>query len=175
MKRQSHMAIFFGALSMAGIALFVIACEDVTGLDLAYHVRPNASDAGEAGTPEGGAGTPVTHLPCPCDQTEGLGCCLSNGASYCAQSDGTCGANGPAVFVGCERSDPTTESLCCWTSEGAGAGATALTGYAADCGARAMACVDDSDCAGEKCNHLACDGVTLGVCGAGAMPACPSR
>jgi hypothetical protein len=108
--------------------------------------------------------------PCPCDTaTTGQYCCIPSGteAPFCT-SDGTSCISANGIFVFCQSSDPTTESVCCWNG-GVGPGAAAL--YATTCGTRPAACAQASDCSGGTCQTTVCAGVTIGACG--AQPSCP--
>lgn len=177
------------ALALAAGAL--AGCNAVANVDLTY------SDAGqpaeEAGSADGGGGgatsdAPVfpvkdaasvvtsTTVPCQgadgavCDQTQGLGCCMPSGggAAFCVDQGSAKAACSGGVFMGCVKSDSTSESECCWNGSGAGS----FTAYAGSCGARPFACSTTEDCpSGSACNTITCHGLTVGACG--VTPACP--
>jgi hypothetical protein len=104
---------------------------------------------------------------CGCDHTAGAGCCVQHeGPAFCSDTYDACLAAG-GMFVLCETSSPTTESVCCWN----GSGSSSSTALAASCGARSTACTSDADCGGGRCARTMCGGILVGACG--APPACP--
>jgi hypothetical protein len=107
----------------------------------------------------------------PCDGTQGLGCCYSpGGAATCIEIAAIATQCQNGIFIGCQQTDPTTESFCCW-NHGMGTGASSL--FSASCGDRPMACTDDSQCPGSKCSKVTCGGaLEIGACGA-TPPVCP--
>jgi hypothetical protein len=158
----------FATLTL-GAALGALACDQVANLDVGYRdaasdakiVDAASLDAGEGGQPLEG---------CPCDETQGLGCCVPKvGTPYCTTDRSMCDGD-KGLLLSCLRANASTESACCWHQGIGGEGAT--TAYAALCDGGAPACVFDSDCTGTTCATTTCAGVTLGACGAVA-PACP--
>jgi len=179
-----------GALSAIVSAVSMVACNSVANVDLTYtDAGPTdeaGSDLGDGGVaPSDAAVFPVkdassllttTTVPCQgadgstCDQTEGLGCCVpSSGApAFCVDQESAKTACKAGVFMGCVKSEPTSESVCCWNGSGAGAS----TSYAASCGARPVACSATDDCpVGTACNTITCHGLLVGACG--VTPECP--
>ena len=180
------------ALGAAASAGALVACNSIANVDLTY---ADAGEPTEAGLGEAGPGVadggelsdaPVfpqqdaavvttTTVACDvdgsvCDQTQGLGCCLpaAGAAPFCVDQQSARTSCGGGVFLGCVKSDSTSESQCCWNGTGAGA----FTAYAGSCGARPFACSTSQDCPiGTPCNTVACHGVTVGACG--AAPTCP--
>jgi hypothetical protein len=121
------------------------------------------------------AGSPVWPSCLPddagwCDGTQGLGCCFgAGGTASCIDVASAATACKGGIFIGCQQTDPTTESVCCW-NDGMGAGASSL--FSASCGNRPMACTDDSQCPGGKCAKTTCGTLEIGACGSTA-PECP--
>jgi hypothetical protein len=157
------------------LASCAVACTQAAGLDVHYAAEDASADGGAA--VDGGAlvSEGGTGAACPCDPTRGLGCCLPKGASapYCAPNDGTC-ERASGVFLACTKSDPSTESVCCWSSVVDGGATPTTAALANDCGARARSCLADSDCApGAKCHVSSCEGISMGVCGDGVAAICP--
>jgi hypothetical protein len=108
--------------------------------------------------------------PCPCNtEMTGQYCCIPSGAQapFCT-ADGMACTNANGIFVFCQSSDPTTQSVCCW-NDGVGPGAAAL--YATSCGSRPSACAQTSNCSEGTCQTTVCGGVTIGACG--TQPSCP--
>jgi hypothetical protein len=152
-----------------GAGLAVVACQDAVNLSVKYNEL----------IPDGGTGTGAVdaslELPpgnelqaCPCDQTQGLACCVSSvGPAFCTTDKDRCdGENG--AFYRCFGPDPNTDSLCCWH----GSGARATTAYAATCDAGPRACIRSTDCApGVDCLLTDCAGTRIGACG--TLPTCP--
>lgn len=154
-----------------------LACETATNLDVAYaapDAAPDAStaDAADAGQAAADAtpGEVTTVEGCPCDQAQGLGCCVTASNAFCTNDHDTCTA-AKGEYLRCSRRDPTFESECCW----AGTGTGATTRFAAACDGGPTACLADADCTGtgQPCMTATCAGFTFGQCAASA-PACPS-
>jgi hypothetical protein len=178
---SARSSIAFAFASVLASAALAAACTQTAGLDVHYapaqdggaagDAAASASEGGAVASEEGGAGA-----ACPCDATKGLGCCLPKGASaapYCAPNDGAC-ERALGVFLECTKSDPSTESVCCWSSASGGATPTTAA-LASSCGARAQSCASDGDCAGgAKCHVTPCEGLSIGVCGDGVAPSCPA-
>jgi hypothetical protein len=153
-----------------------VACNQFASTDVSYR----AEDGGDASADAAVDGDVIaqeaaTGAPCPCDPTQGLGCCLPKAGAtpYCAPNDGTCeGASG--IFLGCTKGDPGTDSVCCWSSDPDGGATPNIAALASQCGARAQSCLADGDCTGgAKCHVSTCEGISLGVCGDGVAPVCP--
>lgn len=163
------------------LPLGAAACESATNLDVAYRDPPPAVDGGDAASsatappfipqetpPPAETATGNESEACPCDESQGLACCVSAKGATCTTDEGACRAD-EGAFYRCFRPDARTESACCW--RGTGAGAT--TAYAADCTGEPSACAGDEDCApGTACQVRTCRGVTVGACGR-EPPACP--
>jgi hypothetical protein len=106
-----------------------------------------------------------------CDDSAGLGCCLTAQGATCIEqreAPALCAGN---VFVACRTSVP--DSLCCWRNGPKGHFAV----YAADCAGGRLACLDDTGCAeGVSCVTKQCGTVnpfTIGECG--GQPVCPGE
>lgn len=170
------------AATASALALVVTlaACEGATNLDVVY---ANAGATPDSSMPEGGAGEagggesgpPAVLSACPCDEREGLGCCIpAVGAPFCTADTTVC-AEAKGIHVKCSHPDPLTESACCWRPAAAG-GPLTVAALAATCGGDSSACTVDTDCAGTgqtKCSLSTCAGaVTIGACGP-TPPACP--
>lgn len=193
----------FSMLALLG----AVACNNVVGLDVIYkglnapsedggtdvgrgQIRPSTIDASVPLSP------PVVKepsLPCnadaglgsddgACDDAAGRGCCLQNlGDGFqClsqASAKSECSLVGtPGVFVACRQSRP--DDTCCWT-ELPNNGRIAR--YTAECAPEAVACIDDSGCAGPSgstgtpttCFTRVCatSRFVIGQCG--RAPSCP--
>jgi len=167
--------------ALLGLGATLAACESATNLDVTYSdastaalesgptADGQAAEAGEAGAvvvPQGISG-------CPCDPTEGLGCCMpAAGQPFCTGDTSVC-ANRMGTHLRCVRPDPSTESVCCWHGTGSGA----VTALAAVCDGGPTACSADTDCAGTgetKCAMAVCFGgtIAIGACGS-VPPTCP--
>jgi hypothetical protein len=162
------------------------AAVDITYRDAAVSEggAPDATTVDGGGAPSSdAAGTASDAVPpigdgafgpdgeCPCDPSQGLGCCIPKGerAPFCSADVSGC-VDGGGVFAGCTGYDPATESVCCWNGPVGAGGFTTLAG---SCGARAIACTLASDCSTQGgCSIQSCKGFLLGACGATA-PACP--
>jgi hypothetical protein len=172
---RTSFGVFLGAaLALVGAA----ACQSAVNLDVSY-TQP--ADGGAGSSPDGaaidaglgGASSPATTPTvgneleaCPCDQTQGLSCCVSSaGPAFCTTDRSRCdGENGG--FYGCFG--PTTDSLCCWH----GSGAHSITAYAGKCDDGPEACTSSADCSGGKdCLLTECAHVRVGACG--QVPTCP--
>ena len=192
----SHSAIGSRLVAALVVALAgsLVACNSIANVDLAYsdadaaETNPGETDGGALDA-SGLADAPMlvltvedaaavvtsTTVPCMlngavCDQTAGMGCCVPAGAAapFCVDQASAKTACGGGVFMGCVKSDSTSESACCWNGTGAGA----ITAYAGSCGARPLACSTAQDCPADvACKTLACNGVTVGACG--VAPVCP--
>jgi hypothetical protein len=105
---------------------------------------------------------------CPCDQSQGLACCISKeGPSFCTTDQDGCKAE-QGAFLRCFGPDLTTESVCCWHGSGAGAS----TALAAVCDDGPQACTTSAHCAGGvECQLTECRGIKVGACG--QTPVCP--
>ncbi len=161
------------ALIRSSILLVALAaCESAVNLDIEY-TDASASDAGAEG---GEAPAPGVELEaCPCDETQGFGCCVTtNGPSFCTLDANQC-TQEKGVFMKCFRPSVVMESVCCWHGSGVGA----VVAYAGICDGGPAACVDDDDCrgaaSGATCLHRPCGGQEIGQCGApgGEPPVCP--
>jgi hypothetical protein len=154
--------VALAAMSLAAAA----ACESAVNLNVAYRETglADAGDDADAGPPPGNE-----LEACPCDESAGLGCCVtSNGPSFCTANEAACNAE-KGVYMKCLRQNPLHESVCCWHGSGPGA----LTAYAAFCDGGVSACLESSDCAGgQKCTTTKCNEVVVGACG-DVAPACP--
>jgi len=164
---------FFGASVLLGA---VAACESAINLDVNYRDASPTGDAsedgGEAGVPQG-----VELEACPCDESQGFGCCVtSNGPSFCTLDSNQCGHE-KGVFMKCFRPSAVAESACCWHA--GDKDNPPVAAYAGYCDAGPAACVDNNDCrgaqAGPVCITRLCGGQTIGQCGAagGPQPPCP--
>ena len=159
------------------------ACESAVNLDVTYGDSSAALEAGPGtdgqGPGTGGDGgdgsTPIEAglMGCPCDPTQGMGCCIPKAAKpFCTTDTETC-TNDTGTLLKCVRPDPGTESQCCWHASGTGA----VTALAAVCDGGPAACMTDTDCAGTgetKCALASCFGgmIVIGACGSVA-PKCP--
>lgn len=149
-----------------------LACESATNLDVSYALPDAATDASpEAGDadPDAGSGEITVVEGCPCDPTQGLGCCVTAANAFCTDDHDTCTA-AKGEFLRCARRDHVFESECCW----AGSGAGATTRFAATCDGGPTACLTNADCTGtgQPCMTTTCAGFTFGQC-ATTAPACP--
>jgi hypothetical protein len=197
-KRRAAIAAALSLVAIAAIAAFESACSQVAGIDVTYADSGSASADGGTGGGEGGqlaapdasiqiptftdasfaaddAHTPIwpTCLPddggTPCDGTQGLGCCITPTGSSCIDTASIATQCQNGIFVGCQETDPTTESFCCW-NHGMSAGASSL--FSATCGDRPIACTDSSQCpGGGTCMTTTCGLLVIGACG--AAPVCP--
>jgi hypothetical protein len=143
--------------------LLAAGCEPVTNLDIHYLRQATGEPSNDGGADgEADATPPAT---CPCDSTQGLGCCLrADAGPVCAPTAAECGGG---VFVACIRADPLSESACCWSN----VDGTRVAAFGTVCGTRPSACATDGDCAGAKCEVRNCYGVLIGACG--DPPPCP--
>lgn len=166
-------------MQLRGILLLfsVAACERVANLDVVYDdagVVDAGVDATEASVelPPPTSETAIVDKACPCDKSAGQGCCVLRNDLLCAEDSPPC-AEARGIFLRCLKPDPSSESVCCWHGEGAGA----TTAYAAICAPAATACLENADCSDptEICHKADCGKVTIGRCGpaANAAPACP--
>lgn len=177
-------------IAVAGVSLLVLsiaACESATNLDVSYvdagpAITSEASaSAAEAGViNEGGPSLQTSEvLPgCPCDESQGLGCCIpAVGQPFCTGDSAFC-AEAKGIHVKCSHPDPLTESVCCWRSSTSDAGASGMVAaLSGSCAGASSACTADTDCAGTgqtKCSLATCAGgtITIGTCGP-TPPACP--
>jgi hypothetical protein len=152
-RAPAALALVFGSAAL-------VACESAANLDLVYADAAGASDAGTADV------TPGDELEgCPCDESQGLGCCLvMNGVPYCTLDQTAC-ASEKGLLLKCFHGDPRSESVCCWNASG--------TRLAAGCDGGAPACVTAADCpSGTGCATSVCNGIVIGACSA-TKPACP--
>jgi hypothetical protein len=158
---------------LAAGAAGIVACASAVNLDVQY-ADVASGDAGPDAEPDSG---PVMTPPsgaseleaCPCDQSQGLSCCVSAvGPAFCTTDRARCESE-QGAFYGCFGPDLTTESVCCWH----GTGALALTAFAAVCTAPSVAaCTSSVACgAGVECTVVDCGGVRIGGCG--QAPTCP--
>lgn len=159
-------------LVLASPLLVLLACESATNLDVSYAGPDGGGDAvaADAANPAPDGGEPTLFEGCPCDQSAGLGCCVTSAGAFCTDDFGTCnGAKGE--WLRCSKRDPVFESECCW--EGSGTGAQ--TRFAAACDGGPTACLTDADCVGtgQACKTTTCSGFTFGQC-AQAAPSCPT-
>ncbi len=176
------------AFALGAVLVTLGGCESATNLDVTYEDASAALDAGSGPTPDGmapgnggdgsaGSDGSTSILPvltgCPCDPTQGVGCCLPTAARpFCTPTTETC-TDAKGTFLKCVGPDPTSESVCCWHGTGPGA----VTALAATCKDGPVACTTDTDCAGSgatKCSLASCFGGTIvvGACGSVA-PTCP--
>ena len=160
-------------------------CESATNLDVSYGDASAGLGADGAATTDGTApgdgmsagdgSTPLMPIVtgCPCDPTQGIGCCLpSADKPFCTSTTETC-TNAAGTLLKCVGPDPSSESQCCWHGSGPGA----VTALAAECKSGPVACTVDTDCAGSgetKCALASCFGgsIVIGACGSVA-PKCP--
>src|SRR5205085_592715 len=117
----------------------------------------------------GADGTIETVEGCPCEATEGLGCCVAGGGTpYCTTDDRQCAAE-RGMLLRCVRSESVSESVCCLQGTGSGAKAS----LAAYCDGGIVMCLFATDCPpGEGCATTVCNGIQIGACGS-AKPPCP--
>jgi hypothetical protein len=182
---------FLGAVGAACAG--TIACQSAVNLDVKYDTKPTEPDGGDASVstspgaaPDGGTGSvpgddgsaPVADASpppgdelegCPCDETQGLSCCVSAvGPSFCTTDHARCDGE-QGAFYGCFGRNASTESVCCWT----GSGALAVTAYASECkDGHQTACTTADDCpSGLQCVTALCGKVKIGACG--VAPVCP--
>jgi hypothetical protein len=176
------------AIALGGVVATLGGCESATNLDVTYGDASAALEAGSGPTADGTApadggdgstavdgSTPITPVltGCPCDPTQGIGCCLPSAAKpFCTATTEAC-TDSKGTFLKCVGPDPTTESVCCWHGTGPGA----VTALAGACTSGPVACTTDTDCAGSgetKCALASCFGgtIVIGACGSVA-PACP--
>jgi hypothetical protein len=183
-------AVVLGAILALGAV--TVACSEVAKLDLAY-TADGGADAGEdarqkvrpsnvepadsaisvplptdLGGCDGGLGESAG-----CDDTAGLGCCLTASGSQCIEQREAPLRCTSAVFLACRQS--SSDSQCCWRTSGD----ARFTAYAATCDDGAIACLDAAGCpAGESCQTRDCvlGGTifTFGACGSTA-PKCPGE
>lgn len=168
--------LLVASLLAAGGAGGVVACQSAVSLDVTY-TDAGAPDAKADGPPmDGMVETPPssekgTELEgCPCDETQGLACCVSKvGPPFCTTDLDRCNAE-KGAFYRCFGPDRNTESVCCWHGSGEGA----LTALAAVCSGGPEACLTNTDCTGGKaCKTRDCpQNVKIGACGEDP-PACP--
>lgn len=166
--------------SLLGLGATLLACESTANLDVTYDDAGTVLESGAI--PDGGpppdaadAGIVVAQgiSGCPCDPTQGLGCCMpASGAPFCTGDTAVC-ASKMGTHLRCVRPDPSTESACCWHGTGSGA----VTALAAVCDGGPTACTADTDCAGTgetKCAMAVCFGgtIAIGACGS-VPPTCP--
>jgi hypothetical protein len=156
-----------------------LACESAANLDVSYaNVQSGDAsaetgatpDAGDPDASESGAGELGIVEGCPCDQTAGLGCCVTPNGAFCTNDLGDC-TSAKGEWLRCSKRDPAFESECCWSGSGTGA----FTRFAATCDGGTTACLMDADCAGtnQACNTVTCAGFTFGQCAPNA-PSCPT-
>jgi hypothetical protein len=143
--------------------MMLVACESATNLNVSY------ADAGDGGADA--SANPPEFAGCPCDTTQGMGCCLtSKGTPFCTPSIALCQSN-DGVWLECSHPALNSESDCCWHS-GVGVKGS-LTSYRTPCddgGVRA--CNSDDQCAaGTTCKKKTCGAVEIGACG--QDPSCP--
>jgi hypothetical protein len=169
-----------GFLLLASAGAAALACQSAVGLDVTYQPTaplPSRVDGGASAdayvgaSPDGGGSNPqgAELEGCPCDQTQGLSCCVSPvGPSFCTSDQSRCEKE-KGAFYGCFGPDWTTESVCCWH----GRGALASTAYAAACGDGGVeACTTKADCShGLDCVTAVCGTTKIGACG--IAPECP--
>jgi len=191
LPRHLSRALAACVLSAPSVALCTLvvtlgACESAANLDVTYGDSSAPIDAGGGATLDGATpstdggesgdgATPIFPVltGCPCDPTQGIGCCLpSNDRPFCTTAAETC-ANATGTLLKCVGPDPSTESQCCWHGSGSGA----VTALAAFCDAGPTACTKDTDCAGTgetKCALASCFAgtIVIGACGSVA-PKCP--
>jgi hypothetical protein len=169
-----------GLLGLVTLGGSLAACESATNLDVTFGdasaaLQGDASVDGEAADAGDSGAIPVitpTLAGCPCDTTEGLGCCMpATGNPFCTPDTSVC-AGAQGTQLRCVRPDPLSESTCCWHGTGAGA----QTALASACDGGPTACSSDSDCAGtgQKCAMASCfkGTIAIGACGTVA-PTCP--
>jgi hypothetical protein len=167
--------------ALFGLGASLSACESAANLDVTYGDASAALETGATGDGEAldaGEGGPAvvvsgTITGCPCDPTQGLGCCMPGaGNPFCTGDTAVC-ADRKGTHLKCVRPDPTTESTCCWHGSGAGA----VTALAAFCDGGPTACSADTDCAGTGETHCAMavcfkGTIAVGACGS-VPPTCP--
>jgi hypothetical protein len=167
--------------ALLGLGASLAACESAANLDVTYGDASAALESGATGDGEavdGGEGGPAvlvsgTIAGCPCDPTQGLGCCMpAAGNPFCTVDTAVC-AMAKGTHLKCVRPDPSSESTCCWHGSGAGA----VTALAAVCKDGPTACSVDTDCAGTgetKCAIAVCFNGTIAVGACGSVPPiCP--
>jgi hypothetical protein len=141
------------------------------------NVRPSAVTPVDAALPPapillhiGSCGSDAGLGPTGCDETAGLGCCLSPSGSTCMESNDAPTACAGDVFIACVQSND--EGTCCWRSTGSSRHAV----YTAECEGGAVACIDPSGCIGGPCATVTCgppgSTFTIGQCG-DVPPPCP--
>ena len=159
---------FLVALSMVVAA--AAACESAANLDVSYRDTADSGppanvDGGDAADPE----NPVVLEGCPCDPSQGLGCCVTAKDAFCTHSEIACAAE-KGELIKCSKYDPNSQSECCWHGSGAGA----LAAYAIGCDGGPTACLTNADCPDSgKCSVNTCAGFQFGACG-DTIPACPA-
>ena len=163
----------FALLTAASASLVgagLVACESATNLDVTYG-DSSAALEGSAGDAAAGPLKPGAVLPgCPCDESQGLGCCMPAGdKAFCTTDVEVCNA-AHGTFLKCQGPDPSTESVCCWRPD---AKEGSLTALASACDGGVEACRGNGDCpAGKPCMMVTCakGAITIGACG--VMPEC---
>lgn len=188
--RNAIKGVVFALLGLASLA----ACAGVADLDVKYQAeapadggRPLAPsstpDAALARTPvappankapaEFDAGDPNTmqaeRSPCPCDESQGFGCCIADGAATCVSAGATCGSGKGASFFRC--AGPDVEGSVCCLRRFEGLTEAALTATC-DAPGASVVCSIDADCPnGGKCTLATCGGLSIGTCD--GTPVCP--
>jgi len=166
-----------GLLALLGASAIIgalAACESAVNLDVDYR-DAQTSNPNDASAEASGPGEGVALEGCPCDESQGFGCCVTtNGPSFCTTELAQC-TQERGVFMRCFRANPLNESECCWHGDGPGA----VAAYAGACDGGPPACVLDTDCRSQPtartCLVRPCGGLQIGFCGqeGGAPPSCP--
>jgi hypothetical protein len=183
------------AAALAFVCSALAACATIAEVDVAYSPA-TAGDGGPPGFADGsrivrdstvetsrpvvvplppGPGTPCNGnlgADAECDDTAGMGCCLTGGASLCLfqwERETKCSA--PSVFVACRQS--TDDAPCCWRKDKVG---NPVAMFAADCDGGLTACVAEAGCSnGQTCVTRTCPGDPLEIGACGQAPKCPNE
>ena len=161
----------------------LVACAGIADLDVKYTGVDGATPTptGDGGpTPADAAASIITIDPprrttpspdpltqgqdgagCPCDETQGLGCCAAAGGAFCTADIKAC----KAPLLRCNG--PDLEGSFCCLHRGESGEEAAL---AATC-TGTIVCTVDSDCPNQKCTIGSCNGVNVGTCD--GTPVCP--
>ncbi|MDB5220367.1 MAG: hypothetical protein JWO86_8294 [Myxococcaceae bacterium] len=172
-------ALAAACVSLVGLGGSLVACESATNLDVTFGDASAALEGGalsDGEATDGGEDGPVAIVPtlagCPCDTSEGLGCCMpTTGKPFCTPDTAVCAA-ALGTLIHCVHPDRSSESACCWHGTGPGA----QTALAATCDGGPAVCTSDSDCegTGQKCAMALCfkGTIAIGACAA-TPPTCP--
>lgn len=186
----SHVSLA-GIAAFTVSSVLVVACAGVADLDVKYTGAgadggpttantSSSSSSSSSGSLRNDAGVPIAiyqdaggivdpstlgqpGAACPCDETQGAGCCAGPSGSTCVAEKTAC----QGAFLRCFGPD-VEGSVCCAHRTG-GVIETALAG---DCSTGAsIVCTVDAECPNGVCTIGTCGNVTIGTCD--GTPVCP--